>query len=421
MEALRINGGRPLSGKLEVQGAKNSVLPLLAAALLGRGTSVLKNCPCLTDVDASLAILEHLGCRTGREGDVIWVDTSSLTPSPIPDELMHAMRSSVIFLGPILARLGVARMNYPGGCELGPRPIDLHLKALRKLGAEIQEGSDGLRCAASKLLGGTVELALPSVGATENTILAAVAAQGTTVIRNAAREPEIVELQQFLRSMGARVWGAGTPTVAVEGGKALHGGRITVMGDRIAAATYLCCCAAAGGEIELDGVEPDHIAAVTQLLDQAGCEVRSRDRRTTLRRDPKRPLRALESVHTAPYPGFPTDAQAPLMAALCTARGTTVFTENLFAGRYRHVPALQSMGADIRAEGRRAEVTGVERLRGAAVEALDLRGGAALAVAALAAEGESNITGLAHIRRGYADLPGDLTALGAEADILEKE
>ena len=421
MELLCIEGGRPLSGSVKIQGAKNSVLPLLAATLLGRGVSVLKNCPRLTDVDASLAILEHLGCETGWDGDAVWVDATSLTACAIPDALMRAMRSSVIFLGPILGRLGQAVMSYPGGCELGPRPIDLHLDALRTLGADIQEGAEGLRCRARTLRQGDIHLPLPSVGATENAMLAAVAAPGVTVIRGAAQEPEIVELQTFLRSMGAQVRGAGTSTVVIQGGQALHGGEIAVMGDRIVCATYLCGCAAAGGEVELTGVDPRHLSTVTALLAQSGCEVRSGPDSVRMRRDPGRPLQAVARVHTAPYPGFPTDAQAPLMAALCTAQGTSVFVENMFASRYRHIDELTRMGAHIRTEGRVAVVTGVERLHAAQVEAHDLRGGAALAVAALGAEGESAIAGLHHIRRGYAKLDEDLTALGARANILEKK
>ena len=421
MELLQIEGGRPLSGSLRIQGAKNSVLPLLAATILGRGTSVLKNCPRLTDVDASLAILEHLGCQTGWDGDDIWVDATRLTACAIPDALMRAMRSSVIFLGPILGRLGQAVMSYPGGCELGPRPIDLHLEALRTLGATVEEGMEGLRCTAPGLCQGDIHLPLPSVGVTENAMLAAVAAPGATVIRGAAQEPEIVELQEFLRSMGANIRGAGTSTVVIQGGKPLHGGEITVMGDRIVCATYLCGCAAAGGEVELTGVDPRHLSTVTAILAQCGCEVDSGEDFVRLKRDPATPLQAVARVHTAPYPGFPTDAQAPLMAAMCTAKGTAVVVENMFASRYRHIDELARMGAHIRTEGRVAVVTGVDRLHAGSVEAFDLRGGAALAVAALGAEGESAISGLRHIRRGYEALDRDLTALGARAVILEKK
>ncbi len=421
MEVLRIRGGRPLSGQLRVQGAKNSVLPVLAAAILGRGVSVVRNCPRLTDVDASAAILEHLGCGVRWDGDTLYIDAAAPQAFDVPGALARAMRSSVIFLGPILARLGRAELSYPGGCELGPRPIDLHLAALRTLGAEIQEGPSGLKCAAQALRGGEITLTIPSVGATENAMLCAVAAQGTTTICNAAREPEIAQLQDFLCSMGAQVRGAGSSVITIQGGGELHGGEVTVMGDRIVAATYLCGCAAAGGEVELLGAENRHLSTVTALLAEAGCHVESAQGRIRLRRDPAVPLRAVHAVRTAPYPGFPTDAQAPLMAALCTAQGTTLFVENMFSSRYRHIDELRRMGAGINCEGRVAVVTGVDRLHAAELEAFDLRGGAALAVAALGAQGESVITGLHHVLRGYADIAGDLTALGAQAEILEKK
>lgn len=421
MEVLRIRGGRPLSGQLQVQGAKNSVLPLLAAAILGRGVSVIRNCPRLTDVDASVAILEHLGCGVSWDGDVMYIDATAPRAFDVPGDLARAMRSSVIFLGPVLARLGQAELSYPGGCELGPRPIDLHLSALRTLGAEILEGPAGLRCSARDLRGGEITLTIPSVGATENAMLCAVAAQGTTTILNAAREPEIAQLQDFLRSMGAQIRGAGSSVITIQGGSELHGGQVAVMGDRIVAATYLCGCAAAGGEVELLGAESRHLSTVTALLAEAGCAVESGEGRIRLRRDPGVPLRAVHAVRTAPYPGFPTDAQAPLMAALCTAQGTTLFVENMFSSRYRHIDELRRMGASISCEGRVAVVTGVESLRGGELEAHDLRGGAALAVAALGAAGESLVTGLHHVLRGYADIAGDLTALGADAEILEKK
>lgn len=421
MEVLRMEGRRPLEGSLKVQGAKNSVLPLLAAVLLGRGVSVLHNCPRLTDVDASLDILAHLGCRVEREGDTVSVDASQLSDWSVPDHLMRAMRSSVIFLGAILGRVGQAKMSYPGGCELGPRPIDLHLEALRALGAEVGEGAEGLVCTAARLHGGQIVLSLPSVGATENAMLAAVAAQGTTTILNAAREPEIVQLQEFLRSMGAKIRGAGSSVIAIQGGQPLHGGEVTVMGDRIVAATYLACAAAAGGEVELTGVDHRHLSTVTAVLAEAGCGVRSGEERVVLKRPAGHRMQAVRPIRTAPYPCFPTDAQAPMMAALCTAQGTTLFVENMFASRYRHIDELRRMGADIRAEGPVAVVTGVQSLHGAGVEAFDLRGGAALAVAALGAEGESTISGLRHIYRGYAHLAQDLTALGAKVETIETE
>ncbi|MEG0596849.1 MAG: UDP-N-acetylglucosamine 1-carboxyvinyltransferase, partial [Oscillospiraceae bacterium] len=339
----------------------------------------------------SLDILRHLGCKVRRMGDAISVDATVLTCTDIPDELMRAMRSSVIFLGAILARCGCARMNLPGGCELGPRPIDLHLSALRR----------------------EIVLSIPSVGATENAMLCAVSASGVTTIQNAAREPEIADLQALLQKMGAGVWGAGSSTITVMGKLPLTGATHKVMGDRIVAATYLSAIAAAGGELRLDGIDYRHLSTVTGALWSAGCEVHSGADWVSIRRDEKVPLKAAPPIRTAPYPGFPTDAQAPLMAAFCTAQGATMFTENVFSSRYRHVDELMRLGADIRVEGRVAVVNGVPRLHGGRVEAADLRGGAALVVAALGADGETEISGLHHLDRGYATLEKDLQALGA--------
>ena len=413
MSFYEICGGRPLRGELRVQGAKNSALPILAAALLAPGQSVIRNCPDLSDVTAALEILRLLGCRTVREGDAVLIDASQLTGCGIPDRLMREMRSSVIFLGAILGRMGRAELCAPGGCELGPRPIDLHLAALRGLGAEITEEQGRLTCTQGQgLAGRELCLSIPSVGATENAMLAAVCAAGTTTITNAAREPEIVDLQGFLRAIGAKVHGAGSSVITVEGGVPLHGGSYAVMGDRIVAATYLAAAASAGGTVEVTGVDYRHLSTVSAVLREAGCDVQSGAESIRLRRDG--PLQGVRPVRTAPYPGFPTDAQAPLMAALTRGKGCTVFVENIFESRYRHVDELSRMGADIRVEGRVAVVYGVPRLHGAQVRATDLRGGAALAVAALGAEGRSELTGVHHIDRGYQSLEGDLRRLGAE-------
>lgn len=411
MSVFTIEGCRPLSGSVAIQGAKNSVLPILAATLLSPETCVIHNCPRLTDVEHTIAILRHLGCQVEREGDTVTVGPSVLNGCSIPDALMREMRSSVIFLGAMLARLGRAELSYPGGCELGPRPIDLHLSALQSLGAEIKE-LGGRLCCAGRLAGTDIALSLPSVGCTENLMLAAVAAEGVTTITNAAREPEIVDLQNFLCTLGADVRGAGSSVITIRGGKPLHGGEYTVMPDRIVACTYLSAVASAGGEGELRGVDWRLLSTVTAVLSEAGCKIESTPDTIAITA-PKR-LRAVRPIRTAPYPGFPTDAQAVVMAALCKTDGATVFVENMFDSRYRHVDELGRMGADIRTDGRVAVVYGVPSLHGARVRATDLRGGAALVVAALGAEGESTVTGLSHIDRGYAGLAGDLTALGAK-------
>ena len=410
MSAYVIEGGRALDGSVQIHGAKNSVLPILAACLLAPGACVIQNCPRLSDVEASLAILRHLGCRAERQGEAVVVDASAPTRFDVPDRLMREMRSSVIFLGAILGRMGKARLCTPGGCELGPRPIDLHLAAIRALGGTVEEQGGSLLCH-GQLRGADIVLSLPSVGATENAMLAAVCAQGTTTITNAAREPEIVDLQGFLQALGANVRGAGSSVITVEGGIPLHGGSYRVMGDRIVAATYLTAAAAAGGSVEVTGVDWRTLSTVTAVLKEAGCRVTSGADRIFLRTEG--PLKGVRPVRTAPYPGFPTDAQAPLMAALAGGTGCTVFVENMFESRYRHVDELIRMGADIRVEGRVAVVYGVSRLHGAPVLATDLRGGAALVVAALGAEGTSTVTGLHHIDRGYQSLEYDLQCLGA--------
>lgn len=410
MSHLTICGTSPLRGEVSVQCAKNSVLPVLAAALLPKGCSRIRHCPHLRDVDAAIAILRHLGCTVTWDGDDLVVDAAFITRCDIPPALMGRCRASVVFLGALLARCGEASIAYPGGCELGPRPIDLHLSSLRALGAQICLQGDTLRATGS-LMGTELLLPFPSVGATENAMLAATAAEGVTVIGNAAREPEIVDLQQFLQTLGAEIHGAGTSTITVRGRSALHGGDHRCIGDRIAAATYLCAAAACGGEITVRDLSYRHLAAVTTALHQAGCRIRCGETYITLSSDGM--LTAPPPVRTAPYPGFPTDAQPLLMAALVRAKGATLFVENLFTGRYSHVPQLLRMGADIRLEGRVAMVCGTAPLYGASVEATDLRCGAALAIAALQAEGETHLYGTEHIFRGYEDLSGDLQNLGA--------
>ena len=413
MGVLKIVGGRALSGSVRVQGAKNSALPLLAASVLTGSVSVFRNCPRLTDVRATVEILRHIGCRVYADGDALYVDSSGQLKPDIPDELMRGMRSSVIFLGPLLARCGETALCLPGGCELGPRPVDLHVMALRRLGAEITEAGGRLCCRAGKLTGCRIDLPSPSVGATENAMLAAVLAEGSTVISGAAREPEISELQDYLRAAGALVSGAGSSVIRIRGVKKLHGAEHRVRPDRIVTATWLCACASAGGCIRLYDAEPGDCEPVLRALGQMGCKLTVGEKFIRMERRGK--LLAPGAIVTRPYPGFPTDAQPPMMAACLRAEGRSVLIETIFSGRYRHVPALREMGAEIRAAGRTAVISGVEALHGKAVEAADLRGGAALAVAALACEGETVISGLRHLDRGYEAIEAALTELGAEA------
>ena len=413
MSFYEITGGRPLAGTVAVQGAKNSVLPMMAAALLAPGVSVIHNCPDLTDVSAAMDILRLLGCSVTREGDTVTINAASPVPTPIPEQLSRELRSSVIFMGAMLSRMGTGELAYPGGCDLGPRPIDLHLSALRMLGADIREEQGTLRFGWSRWpRGREVCLALPSVGATENAMLAACGCPGVTTIVGAAREPEIVDLGRFLAAMGADIAGVGESTIII---RALFPARYTVMGDRIAGATYLCAAAAAGGEIEVTGLRGDHLSALLAILEEAGCVVYTQGASICLRSDGL--LEGVSPVRTGPYPAFPTDCQPLLMAALAGGNGSTIFVENMFDSRYRHVNELARMGADIRVDGRVAVVKGRGRLHGASVRGTDLRGTAALVIAALSAQGVSQVHDLRYIRRGYDGLERDLAALGAEIRI----
>ncbi len=412
MPTWTVRGGKELFGKLKVQGAKNAVLPIMAASIVGGGVSRLENCPELLDIGASMEILRYLGCELSREGDVIIIDSNNVSQSHIPHELMLKMRSSVMYMGAILARTGEVKLSTPGGCELGSRPIDLHLKALKALGAEISEEGGEVCCRAKKLVGTQINLAFPSVGATENVMLAACAAEGETVITNAACEPEIEDLQLFLNAKGADIEGAGSPVVKIRGFRPRECTVHKIMPDRIVASTYLCAVAAAGGELWLENVVPAHFATVISSLKGMGCGIINGQDYVRIRRTGK--LKAGKPIITRPYPGFPTDAQALLMAACLRADGTSVFVENIFESRYRHVPELRRLGADIRTEGRVAMVTGVDRLSAAPVTACDLRGGAALIVAGLSAEGETVVYDSGHIERGYERFAEGLQSLGGD-------
>ncbi len=412
MSILVVNGGRPLAGAVSIGGAKNSVLPILAATLVNAGKNVLHNCPDLRDVDSAIKILRHLGCKVEREGQTITVDSTTIERWDVPDELMREMRSSVIFLGPIIARCGKAKLSAPGGCELGPRPIDLHLEALRRLGVTITESGGQMLCEADKMEGRDIILSFPSVGATENAMLAATACAGVTRIINAAREPEIADLQEFLRKTGANVAGAGGSEISVVGGNTRRDTEHRILPDRIETATYLCAAAACGGDVTLRECEPEHVGTVIDALNSAGCDIRVAGRSIRIRREGT--LHCMPPIRTMPYPGFPTDAQAQMMAVACVARGTTIFLENIFENRYRHVGELSRMGASIKVSGKVAVVDGGRQLHGASVQCTDLRGGAALCIAALAAQGESRIAEIHHIDRGYQSIETVLGELGAD-------
>ncbi len=412
MSIWHVTGGRPLRGSVRVQGSKNAVLPVIAASLLCPNETELLNCPQLSDVDAAVDILRYLGCSADRKDDLLSIDARSPGRCDIPRELMHKMRSSVIFLGPLLARFGRAEVSVPGGCELGKRPIDLHLFALGLLGAQIREEDGVIRCEAPELRGAEIPLLLPSVGATENAMIAACAAKGQSVIFNAAREPEIETLQEYLCALGAKVTGAGSPVICIDGFVPRREAGLRIPPDRIAAATYLCCAACAGGEICLTGTEGRRLVPVLDALRRMGCAVR--DERDEIHMAAHGRPGSPGAVVTRPYPGFPTDAAPLLMAACLRSRGSAMFIENIFESRFRHAEEMRRFGADITIRGPMALVTGVERLAGAEVTSPDLRGGAALVAAGLGAEGETRIRDDGHILRGYDGLDACLRSLGAE-------
>ena len=412
LERLHITGGRPLRGTLAVQGSKNAVLPILAAAAAVPGRVVLSNCPPIRDVTVTRAILEGLGVAVQSSKGLLYIDGTGLRGSAPDPTLAGQLRSSVLLLGALLARLGRAEIPLPGGCVLGARPLDLHLRGLEALGVEI-------RCEGGRLLcrgrprGGVVTLPYPSVGATENLMLAALGAQGPVRILGAAREPEIRDLAAFLRACGAGITGAGSPCLRIEPAP-LHGAAHRIQPDRMEAATWLCAAAATGGSLRLTELEPACLRPVSELLKQAGCRICAQRGCLCLEAGP---LRAVGPIVTGPYPAFPTDAQAPMMAALLRAEGCTLFEETVFSDRFRHVPGLRAFGARIETQGRLARVHGVKALHGARTAATDLRGGAALLIAALAARGESTITEARHLDRGYGELVRRLQSLGATVEV----
>ncbi len=415
MQKLVINGEKRLCGELKVQGAKNSALPLLAACMLVNGETRLTNCPRLSDVFAAVRILGCLGCKCSVSGDSVTVSAQQPCGCCVPEELMREMRSSIVFLGAVLGRVGECMLSFPGGCELGPRPIDMHLFALRKMGAVITEQHGELMCSCPVgLHGADITLPFPSVGATENIILAAALADGDTIIKNAAREPEITDLANFLLRCGARISGAGSDTITVRGVQSLHGCEYSVMPDRIAACTYLTAAAITGGEITLTGAEASDLDSFLKVLELSGCSVYTYSDRIFLSGTPT--LRPVGMVRTMPYPGFPTDAQALATALLTQARGTSVIVETIFENRFHHVSELVRMGANIRVEGKVAIIEGVKDLYGANVMAADLRGGAALVLAGLAAQGTTTVSNIRLIDRGYEEIEKALASLGADIE-----
>lgn len=411
MEAFVVAGGVPLRGEARVDSAKNAVLPILAASVLTRDAVTLRHVPDITDVAHMAEILTLLGARVSRQGGEMTVDCGGLHTWEMPDRLSKQIRSSIFLLGPILARFRKATVTFPGGCEIGLRPIDLHLSGLRCLGVRIREEGGQIYCDGSAMHAGEIHFDYPSVGATENVMMAAACLPGVTVIHNPAREPEITDLQNFINAMGGRVRGAGSHSLEVEGVERLHGVTWTPMPDRIVAGTLLAGAAITGGEITLTNAPESDMVAVTAKLREMGCRVTEEPGRINL--SAPRRLRAFAQLQTQPHPGFPTDMQVQMLALLSTAEGTGVITENVFENRFTHAGDLNRMGAHILCTGRTAVVQGVEELYGARVTARDLRGGAALVLAGLRAQGETRVEHAELIDRGYDHLEKQLAGLGA--------
>ncbi|WP_134700273.1 UDP-N-acetylglucosamine 1-carboxyvinyltransferase [Ammoniphilus sp. YIM 78166] len=411
MEKFAVQGGRPLHGSLRIHGSKNAALPILAATVLAEGQYSIQDVPHLTDISVMLQILNALGAKASHNNSVVTIDTSSLFSSHIPEDLMGQMRSSIFLMGPMLARFGEVTIYPPGGCAIGERKIDLHIHGLKALGAHFSSTENYIYCQADRLIGADIDLAFPSVGATENIMMAATLAQGTTTINNAAKEPEIVDLQNFLNRMGAKVQGAGTSKIIIEGVARLDAIHYQVIPDRIVAGTMLLAASVAGGSLTIENVIADHIKPLIEVTRQCGVEIDyARDIINVAR---KGPVHAVPLITTGPYPGFPTDMQAQLMTFLSLTRGSSIIRETIFDSRYRHVDALRKMGAKIEIMKNEAHIEGTASLRGAEVDATDLRAGAAMILAGLAAEGTTLVSQVHHIDRGYERIEEQLQSIGA--------
>ena len=416
MAKIIVRKSNPLNGSVRIDGAKNAVLPIIAATLLAKGKSVLREVPNLKDVHVISDLLRHLGAEVEYEGTTLTVDATNLTTYDAPYELVRKMRASFLVMGPLLARFNQTKISMPGGCAIGTRPIDLHLKGFKALGADVVMDHGFVEAKTDKLVGSKLYLDFPSVGATENIMMAAVLAEGTTIIENAAEEPEIVDLANFLNEMGADVKGAGTNTIRIKGVKELTATEHDVIPDRIEAATFMVAAAMTKGDITVENVILEHLKPVTAKLRGAGCEVIEMDK--SIRVIGPEKLKAVD-IKTLPHPGFPTDVQAQFMAMLTVSKGTGVVIETVFENRFMHVAEFNRMGANIKIEGRSAIVEGVEKLYGAKVNATDLRAGAALILCGLIAEGETEIGEIYHIQRGYVDIDKKITALGGNIEIVE--
>lgn len=417
MKKTVICGGKKLQGEVTVHGAKNSILPILAAVILSKDDIYLENCPPLKDITAMLELLEDIGCRTEFENGRIHIDPRNAANYTVDDALMHKLRSSIFILGPLIARLKRAEMGYPGGCDIGIRPIDLHLKGLRDLGVTVSEKDGHIICTAEKLTGNEVYLDYPSVGATENIMMASSLADGATVIYNAAKEPEIVDLQNFINLMGGRIKGAGTGRIVVHGVNSLHGCTYSPMPDRIVTGTFMIASAITGGEIFIKNCIKEHSAALMGKLKEGGCVFKDCSDGVIIKGCER--FSSSHLIETMPYPGFPTDLQSPMMALQSVADGTCILIENVFENRFQLAAELKKMGADIIIKDRTAFIRGVKKLHGTTVNTHDLRGGAALVLSGLAADGITVVKDNGLIERGYFDFEKQLRDLGAEIAIIK--
>lgn len=414
MEKYIIKGGRKLEGNVRISGSKNASLPIIAATILNNSKSTLYNVPDIHDTQMMFEILKELGAKVEIKKNKVLIDSSKINKFDIPENLMRQMRSSVILAGSLIGRYKNATFSYPGGCDIGSRPIDLHLKGFEKLGVFIKKEHGNINCKTERIIGEKIDLDFPSVGATENIILASVLAEGQTIISNAAREPEIVDLQKFLNKMGAKVKGAGSNQIIIDGVKALKEVSYNIMPDRIEAGTLLCAAAITGGNISLENVNPEHITPVLSKLEEANCKIKVEKNKIEINAVKK--LKALE-IKTMPYPGFPTDLQSLFVSTLTIAKGTSLMVENIFENRYKFVPELIRMGAKITIEGKSAIIKGVRKIYGANVKATDLRGGAALVLAGLGAKGITCVENIEYILRGYEQFDKKLRLLGADINI----
>lgn len=412
VEKYIINGGNRLSGELSIPGAKNSVLPILAATVIGGRTSTISNIPNLRDVQIMTKLLLDLGADIDFKEDLLRIDTGPVKSITLPEELVREMRSSIILMGALLARFGEVKLSYPGGCEIGPRPIDLHLKSLRQMGAIIEESHGFLHCKTTGLKGCEIQLDYPSVGATQNIMLAATTAKGITTIRNAAREPEILDLQNYLNKAGCKISGCGTSIIKIEGVTKLKDCEHRIIADRIVAGTFMVAAALTQGEVIIRDVVVEHLQSIIAKLKETGTTIFSNS--NTVKVVGPEKLNSIEMLQTLPYPGFPTDMQAQFMTLLAVSDGTSIINETVFENRFKHAEELTKMGANIKTFGKVAVIKGVKNLTGAKLYARDLRGGAALILAGLVAEGVTEVGNIYHVDRGYDNLYLDLQNLGAK-------